>query len=108
VRQAQQLLSKGRGLDALYKLCPFSGLLLHVYAGEHACWLPSQNWFFWLPAALLLLLLLLLLVHILAAAFAQSQSTNFLQPLTLPPSRQYEARSRLGEVSLFGCLAADV
>jgi hypothetical protein len=34
VRQAQQLLRKGRSLDALYKLCPFAGLLLHVYAGK--------------------------------------------------------------------------
>uniref|UniRef100_A0A383WAU0 Uncharacterized protein n=1 Tax=Tetradesmus obliquus TaxID=3088 RepID=A0A383WAU0_TETOB len=31
VRQAKLLLLKGRGLDALYKLCPYSGMLLHVY-----------------------------------------------------------------------------
>jgi hypothetical protein len=34
VREAKQLLSKGRAVDALHKLCPLSGLLLHMYTGR--------------------------------------------------------------------------
>jgi hypothetical protein len=36
VREAQQLLAKGRAVDALHKLCPLSGLLLHMYTGGRA------------------------------------------------------------------------